>query len=303
MQEAGSGRLTNIVTFLILTLLFSSVFYSLILSAGTLGAGGGNYVFGIMWCPAFAALLTCRLRKKSLDELGWRWPKAKYAALSYAIPIIYALIAYAVVWTTGLAKFFDPEFVNKIAAGYLWKGLSPAATTFFYILIAATLGVIKSCTSALGEEIGWRGFLVPELFKVTSFTKTSLISGIIWSIWHYPVLIFADYNSGAPAWYGVTCFTVMVVGISFIYTYLRLKSGSLWTGVLLHASHNLFVQGVFDPFSRATDISKYVIGEFGAALAIMGIIVSVIFWRLGSREFSGRENHVSLDPVFGSAPN
>jgi uncharacterized protein len=284
-MESTSNRsqiLRNILTFVFFNFLFSSVFYYLVISAGKLGAGGGNYVLGIMWCPAMAAFATCFLRKKNVAELGWRWPKAKYAVLSYFIPLAYALFVYIIVWTTGLGKLFDPEFAKGIATNYSWKNLSPGLTIFFYVLFAATLGMIRSCGSALGEEIGWRGFLVPELSKVTSFPKTALISGIIWSIWHYPILLFADYNSGTPAWYGLSCFTIMVVGISFIYAYFRLKTGSLWTGVLLHASHNLFIQGVFDPITRQSEITKYVIGEFGVALAIMGIICAVIFWRLST---------------------
>src|SRR5262249_52667864 len=148
---------------------------------------GGYYAFGIMWCPASAAFSTCLIRKKRFGGLGWKWPAAKYAALSYSVSLIYALIAYVIVLTTGLAKFFNPDFAKQIATSYLWTNLSPGSTIFFYILFAATLGVIKSCTSALGEEIGWRGFLVPELSKITSFPKTALISGIIWSIWHYPI--------------------------------------------------------------------------------------------------------------------
>ncbi|HSE41851.1 MAG TPA: type II CAAX endopeptidase family protein [Acidobacteriota bacterium] len=297
----SNDRVKAIITFLVLNWLFSSVFYALVLFAGTLGAGGGNYVIGLMWCPAFAALATCRIRKISLAELGWHWPKAKYAFLSYVIPLLYALVAYTIVWATGLAGFFNQEFIKKIAAGYLWNNLSPGAIAFFYILLAATYGVIKSCTSALGEEIGWRGFLVPQLAKVTSFNKTALLSGIIWSIWHYPLLIFSDYNSGTPAWYGVGCFTIMVIGISFVFAYLRLKSGSLWTGTLLHASHNLFIQGIFDTFSRETKVSKYVIGEFGAALAIMGIIVGVIFWRLGAKELA--TSSTSLDSTPSEEPS
>ena len=278
-----SQPVQNIVTFVFFNFLFRSVFYYLIISSGKLVAAGGNYVLGIMWCPAMAAFTTCFLRKKNLSELGWRWTKAKDAALSYFIPLAYALIVYIIVWITGLGKFFDPEFVKGIATNYGWKNLSPGLTIFFYLVFAATLGMIRSCGTALGEEIGWRGFLVPELSKVTSFPKTALISGIIWSMWHYPILLFADYNSGTPAWFGLSCFTIMVVGISFIYAYFRLKTGSLWTGVLLHASHNLFIQGFFDPITRQSEMTKYVIGEFGIALAIMGIICAVIFWKLGAQ--------------------
>jgi membrane protease YdiL (CAAX protease family) len=66
----------------------------------------------------------------------------------------------------------------------------------------------------LTRAVGWRGFLVPELSRAMSFTQLSIVSGIVWATWHYPILLFADYNSGTPAWYGLTCFTVMIVGTS-----------------------------------------------------------------------------------------
>jgi membrane protease YdiL (CAAX protease family) len=71
----------------------------------------------------------------------------------------------------------------------------------------------------------------------------------------------------------------MVVGISFIYAWMRLKSGSVWTGMLLHASHNLWVQSIFDPLTTDTGRTKYVIGEFGIGLAIAGAVSGYVFWR------------------------
>jgi hypothetical protein len=59
---------------------------------------------------------------------------------------------------------------------------------------------------------------------------------------------------------------------------MRLKSGSLWTGVLLHASHNLFIQGFFDPLTTDTGRTKYIIGEFGAGLALVSIAFAIYFW-------------------------
>jgi uncharacterized protein len=130
----------------------------------------------------------------------------------------------------------------------------------------------------LGEEIGWRGFLVPELFKKMGFTGTALFSGIIWALWHYPVLIGADYNAGTPAWYGLTCFTVMVLALSFIFAWLRLKSGSLWTAALLHASHNLYVQAIFTPLTHKSGSTAWFIDEFGLALPIVTIAFAIFFW-------------------------
>jgi membrane protease YdiL (CAAX protease family) len=139
--------------------------------------------------------------------------------------------------------------------------------------------MISSSASALGEEIGWRGFLVPELAKVTNFTGTALISGLIWSVWHYPVLIFGGYNAGTPAWYALICFTMMVVSISFVFAWMRLKSGSLWTGVFLHASHNLFIQSIFTPLTKNTGKTAYVIDEFGFALPLAAIFFALFFWK------------------------
>jgi membrane protease YdiL (CAAX protease family) len=281
METADSIR-KRIITFLLLTFAFSSVYYYLIISAGTLLAGKGLYVLGLMWCPGIAALITQFIYQKNLRGLGWGWGKTKYQLWSYAIPFLYAFVAYAIVWATGLGGFYNAEFVSKLAARLGrpdWATQMPLAVIALSFLLAGTLGMVFSCISALGEEIGWRGFFVPHLAKQTTFTKTALISGIVWSVWHYPILLFADYNSGTPAGYGLLCFTVMVMGISFAFAWMRLKSGSLWTGMLLHASHNDFIQGMFDPLTKDTGITRYIIGEFGAALAVISIVLGYIFWR------------------------
>jgi len=69
----------------------------------------------------------------------------------------------------------------------------------------------------------------------------------------------------------------MLTGVSFVFAWFRLKSGSLWTGMFLHASHNLFIQGL--P-SLTTDkvITAYLIDEFGVVSAVVAVIVAFIFW-------------------------
>jgi len=147
-----------------------------------------------------------------------------------------------------------------------------------FFIVSGVIGIFGSMSTALGEEIGWRGFLVPQLSNITNYTYTSLISGAIWALWHYPLLIWGNYNNGAPAWYGLTCFTVMVISMSFVFTWFRLKSSSLWTGVMLHASHNLFIQGFFTPITIANSQSKYFIDEFGTVLAVVTLAFAVYFW-------------------------
>jgi uncharacterized protein len=277
VPEQKSSR-QQIAIYLVLVFAFSSVFYFLVLRAHTLDAGAGLYVFGIMWCPALAGITTLKLSGRNLAELGWKWPEKKYAIESWLIPLLYATIAYVIVWTARLGGFPDHDFMALLVQRMGLRA-SPILSTVIYILLAGSFGVIKSLVSALGEEIGWRGFLVPELFKNIGFTGTALISGVVWACWHYPVLIWGDYNSGTPTWYGLTCFTVLVVSISFVFAWMRLKSGSLWTGALLHASHNLYIQGIFTPLTRNTGKTAWFIDEFGAVLPLITVCFAIYFWR------------------------
>jgi len=264
--------------YLLLVLAFSSVFYFLILRAHSLGGGAGLFVFGIMWCPALAGIATLKLSGRDLRDLGWKWPQSPYAVQSWFIPLLYAAIAYGIVWVAHLGGFPNHEFMGVLAQR-MGLRVSPVTSTAVYVLLAGSFGLAKGLASALGEEIGWRGFLVPELSMNVSFTATALISGAIWACWHYPLLIWGDYNSGTPTWYGLSCFTVMVISISFVFAWMRLKSGSLWTGALLHASHNLYIQAIFTPLTRDTGKTAWYIDEFGAVVPIVVLCFAIYFWR------------------------
>ena len=277
-MTARENSRRQIAEYLFFLALFSGVFYFLILRSHSLGSGGGLYVLGIMWCPGLAAMLTLKLNGRSLADLGWRWPSPKYAAMSWYVPLFYAAIAYAIVWSSGLGGFPNHEFIQR-AGTRMGLRVSPGASAVIYILLVGSFGMVESLTNALGEEIGWRGFFVPELFKNVGFTGTALISGVVWSLWHYPVLIWADYNAGTPTWYGLTCFTVMVIAISFVFAWMRLKSGSLWTGALLHASHNLYIQAIFTPLTRNTGKTAWYIDEFGCVLPLVAVVFAIYFWR------------------------
>jgi uncharacterized protein len=263
--------------YLILTLAFSSVFWALIIWSGHLGSGNGLLVYGVMWCPALAALASCRILRHSVRSLAWRWPEGRYVALAYFLPLASAGIAYGAVWGLGLGGW-NSEFVAQVAHRFGLRGMPAWGTLALYLTLTPTVGMVRSLSSALGEEVGWRGFLVPELAKQMSFTKLSLLSGIIWAAWHSPILLFADYNAGTNRWYALACFAVMVVSHSFVYAWLRLKSGSLWPAALIHASHNLFVQAIFDNLMRDTGRTRWYTTEFGIALALTSAAFAVYFW-------------------------
>ncbi len=259
---ADGGARAKIRTYLGLTFALSSVFYALIISAGTLDAQGGLYVLGLMWSPGAAALLTRLVHQGNVRGEGWGWGGTRWQLLAYFLPLAYAAAAYGAVWLLGLG------------------GVRPFREN---LLVFATLGTLMGCVSALGEELGWRGLLVPELAKLTGFTRTALLSGAVWALWHTPLILFADYDAGTSKPYAVLCFAVMVLGISFPFAWLRLRSGSVWTAMLLHASHNLWIQGFFDVVTVDTGRTRWLTTEFGAALALAAVGVGYLFWRLRDR--------------------
>ncbi len=258
-------------------MIFSGVFDAFILHAGKMSAGNLLYVTGAMWSPAMATFATKRIFRESMRELPWRWGEARYAWLGYLIPLLYTLPVYVVVWLTGLGAF-NMSILQPTAADFGWVNFPPAVTLTLFVLFTATLGLIAKLARATGEEIGWRGFLVPELAKVVSFPAIGLISGLMWAVYHYPILLFADYNMGGPPWYGLACFTVMVIADSFILAWLALRSRSLWPAAIFHASHNLFIQTIFTPLTRDTGPTKYLIDEFGIGLVVSITIGALIVW-------------------------
>lgn len=89
------------------------------------------------------------------------------------------------------------------------------------------------------------------------------------------ILLFDDYNGHTPVWYYLPLLTIMLPFLSFVWTWIRLKSGSLWPGVILHASHNTLIQAFFDPITVDNHKTRYVAGEFGAAILVLSILMAV----------------------------
>jgi len=268
----------QILTFILLVFAFSSLPYFLMIHTGHIGAGNGMVVALVMWCPAFAAFAACRLFKIDLATLGWNWLPARSVAWAYVIPILYALPVYVVAWVAIRGSFAFSAFANPLGAAFGFPNWPRATALFLAIPCYAVLGVIGSTARALGEEIGWRGFLLPRLVQQAGFTWGCLISGCIWAVWHYPGLLFADYNAGTKPAFALTCFTLMVIADSYIFGWLRLKSGSLWTGAVMHASHNLFIQAIFDRMTASGGRVLYVTTEFGFGLVLSIAAFALYFW-------------------------
>jgi membrane protease YdiL (CAAX protease family) len=273
---AFDSQSRKVVAFLGLVFLFSSIPYYIILHSGHVQAGR-NLVIGLfMWCPALAALVTCAIFRIDLASLGWKWGPTRYVAWGYVIPILYTMPVYVAAWLFVPQSFWFSSFAVGWG-GYLgFPGSPRTATAVLGLPLLATVGVLGSLAYALGEEIGWRGFLLPRLVSRFGFTAGCLLSGCIWAIWHYPLWMFSDYNSGNKDARALACFTVLVIGLAYVTGWLRLKSNSLWPAVIVHGSQNLFMQGIFDPMTSSG--AGFLTGESGFGLALTVAVTAFYFW-------------------------
>jgi membrane protease YdiL (CAAX protease family) len=218
--------------------------------------------------------------QKTLRGVGWRWGKWKYQWASYLIPLVYPAVVYVPFLAVGYGDYARKAHNALVLVHSLHLPVdSPPGLVLVSIVSDLTVGVIPNCIAALGEELGWRGFLVPELAKITSFKNVAWISGVIWALYHFPVILGADYLGSAPRWSSVLCFTLQIMSLSFIYAWMRLKSGSVWTAVILHGMHNLVVQGIFDNMIRHTRLTNWVVGEGGIGIGISSGIIAYFLWR------------------------
>lgn len=266
MQAAGDNPRKTIAIFLVLTLGLSAITWIPQIRAGAIHP---LWVAATMWSPGIAAILTMLITRRSPSCMGWKIRTTRLMGLAYILPILYALPVYALAWTAGWGVFNEGAWMP-------WPNASP----WLGLAMLASIGVANSLITALGEEIGWRGLLVPELLKIASFRKTVLVSGLIWAAWHMPLLVAAGYHGqGTPILFSIACFTAMVLAISVIMAWITVKSGSLWPAAMLHASHNLFVQGVFDSATIEKDVGAYVTGEFGIGLVVTIAIAAALLLR------------------------
>jgi membrane protease YdiL (CAAX protease family) len=137
---------------------------------------------------------------------------------------------------------------------------------------------------ALFEEIGWRGFLVPALARLVPPGRVAALSGLAWAAFHFPlILLVPGAAHGLPSWYALTTFTLMVMLVSVPCAWQRLRSGSLWPVMLMHATHNVLVYAIFEPLTTDTGITAYAQGEMGFALAVMVVPVALACWRPAAR--------------------
>ncbi len=269
----------TIIIFLLLLTTFSSIAYFAILKLNPTSI----YVGALMMSPALASCITLKIRKRPISSLPWNLKEFKYLKLSYITPILYVSIAYVLIWLLGFGSLINTEKIIEWSNELGIESTNQTLVITVMIFLLLTVGVIKNLGSTLGEEIGWRGFLIFELRKVMSFKVLTIVSGIIWAIWHFP-LINLMYGRGENLLLHIGAFTIMIIGISIILAYYTFKSNSLWPAALYHSVHNIYIQKICTPLTISNDKTTFWIDEYGFMIPIITTVFAIYFWKKAEKE-------------------
>jgi membrane protease YdiL (CAAX protease family) len=107
------------------------------------------------------------------------------------------------------------------------------AAQFLNVLIGALLNVVP----ALGEELGWRGWLLPHLLRL-GLVPALLLSGLIWGLWHAPLILLGYNYPGAPGWLALLLMVGVCTVTGAVFGWLRLRSESVWPAAIAHGAFN-----------------------------------------------------------------
>lgn len=276
LENKPLASIRPLIIFLLLTIVFYCVGYWLIFRL--------ERASPLMMSVGLAAVVTCFLFKRPLSSLGLKWGDNRYQWISFLVPLAIAMLSYLIIWGLGFAGF-NSSFADTAREDYNLPGWSDTSIIAFHVLLTATFSLLLSIPSVFGEEIAWRGFLVGELSKLMSFGRVALISGVLWSAFHWPLMIKGFYGSGyTPLIFQISLFTLFIMSNSVIMTYLRYKTDSVWSAVLYHASSNIFVQKVFTPMTVVDQNSAWYVDEFGVVIPVVALLAALYFWRLAEKE-------------------
>ena len=214
---------------------------------------GQLIVAAMMFVPALSVLLS----GGKLTGMGWK-PRLRGNVKA----ILFAWLAPVVLTAVGAALYFliFPGHFD-LSGGYLaasggaeaLRQLEAQGISYpMYVLISAVSAVgfapLINAIPALGEEIGWRGFLYPQLKARFGRRKGRLLGGVIWGAWHWPLIWLIGYEYGAAAgnttgyagfpFTGMLLFCTIATGWGVLHDWLYEKSGSIWLPSLFHGAIN-----------------------------------------------------------------
>lgn len=222
-----------------------------------------------MWAPAVARLVARRTVDRHfatpLRLSRWGTTGPRVVLLPLAIPLVVYGAAYGVGWSAGLAQW-NP-------GGGLWTTGSQIALNL--IINLSILGIFGTAT-ALGEEVGWRGYLQPRL-DAAGVRGSVMIVWLCQVLYHAPLIVGAGYASTGGFFTDLVRFAAADLALAFIWAAESYRAVSVWPAVFFHSFHNTVSQWLFPRLFAGGDNELW-LGETGLLPAMFYVVAGGVFY-------------------------
>jgi membrane protease YdiL (CAAX protease family) len=207
----------------------------------------------MMTTPAIAAFVVVQFVERRRVARGLSLTPVRpwgrffgWLALAFVVPVALVAAALPVAAALGLYETDLSTFsgFREILDGQMAAlGLADGPQVPIGILLAGqvvnvVIGSVINTVPALGEEIGWRGWLLPRLIERYGAGVAVVASGVIWGLWHAPlVLLGYNYPDASPLVALATMVGFCTVA-GAVLAWLRIRSGNVWAPALAHGAIN-----------------------------------------------------------------
>lgn len=246
-------------------------------------------LIAMMYTPAAAALVAVFLvqkpRPRPVAEYLGLWPVRPLGrTLGLAVAGVFGsiLIAVAGVFLSAALGFVRLDLTGFSAFAAQLRAASPhgqppvpIALLVALQLAALPTGAILNGFATIGEELGWRGWLLPSLRPLGTWPAL-ILSGAIWGLWHAPIILLG-YNFGQPNLIGVALMVGACVLDGILIGWLRLRSASVWPSVFAHGAVNATAGFLLLVAAAGTHASPVLAGPLGVVTwIVMALVIAVL---------------------------
>ncbi len=211
----------------------------------------------------------------ALREWGLRLGKARWIPLGITLPYAFYSVAIPIALLAGITVTNPIYSIPKLE--YMAEKIGSGSLVLAIALINTVIaGSTINTIAALGEEMGWRGFLLTTLSKRIGLYGAAIVVGIVWSLWHAPLILIAGFNyPHHPDALGLATFTGLCIALSVALSILRAKSGSVLPPAFLHGNLNA-LGGLALLTFVGDEIITFPVGLLGiASVAIIATVLAI----------------------------
>lgn len=237
-----------------------------------------------MFCPLVSVLLVQKFWLHQPTGISWR-PRLKgngrYLLAAWFGPAVFTVLAavlYFAVFPHRLdlsGSWLATAYGGEMDAQTLRRELGVSNLSYMLEtgLFAVTLAPVINMFAALGEEAGWRGYMMPHLKAQLGLLNGRLLGGVIWGVWHWPLMLLVGYEYGtnylgAPV-LGLFVWCIVCFALNTLLDWLYEKTGCIWVPSIAHGAFNA-VAALFVVLTNPADNYYNVLGP--APIGLIGML-------------------------------